>query len=52
MDLQENYLRAVLGFLGITDMRVVHSEGLAVGKEAVNPILSGSQSAVEALIAA
>ncbi len=52
MDFQENYLRAVLGFLGITDISFVHSEGLAMGEEAVNTALSGSRSAIEGLIAA
>lgn len=30
MDFQEPYLRAVLGFMGITDIRFVRAEGLAV----------------------
>ena len=52
MDFQENYLRAVLGFLGITDISFVRSEVLAMGEEAVNTALSGSRSAIEGLIAA
>lgn len=52
MDFHETYLRAVLGFLGITDISFVHSEGLAMGEEAVNTALAGSRSAIDDLIAA
>ena len=30
LDFQEPYLRAMLGFLGITDVTFVHAEGLAI----------------------
>ncbi|WP_332813792.1 FMN-dependent NADH-azoreductase [Ramlibacter sp.] len=33
MDHQESYLRAVFGFFGITDVRIVRAEGLAMGDE-------------------
>jgi FMN-dependent NADH-azoreductase len=33
MDYQETYLRAVLGFVGITDIEVVIIEGVAMGPE-------------------
>ena len=52
MDFHETYLRAVLGFLGITDVSFIHSEGLAMGEEAVNSALAGSRDAMQALIAA
>ncbi len=52
LDFHETYLRGVLGFLGITDVNFVHSEGLAMGEEAVNSALAGSRSAMDALIAA
>lgn len=52
MDFHETYLRAVLGFLGITDISFIHSEGLAMGEEAVNNALIGSRSAIDGLIAA
>ncbi len=52
MDFHETYLRAVLGFLGITDITFIHAEGLAMGDEAVNSALSGSRDAMNALIAA
>ena len=34
-DFQETYLRAVLGFLGITDVNVVQIEGVAMGEDAL-----------------
>lgn len=52
MDFHETYLRAVLGFLGITDISFVHSEGLAMGEEAVNTAMLGSRTAIDGLIAA
>ena len=52
MDFHETYLRAVLGFLGITDVSFVHSEGLAMGEEAVNNAMANSRSAIDGLIAA
>lgn len=36
LDFQEPYLRAVLGFIGLTDVTFVHLEGLAMGPEAAN----------------
>ena len=32
-DFQENYLRAVFGFLGVTDIEIVRAEGLAMGPD-------------------
>lgn len=52
MDFHETYLRAVLGFIGLTDLHFIHSEGLAMGEEAVNSAVAGSRNAMEALIAA
>lgn len=52
MDFHETYLRAVLGFLGITDITFIHSEGLAMGEDAVNTALAGSRAAIDGLIAA
>ena len=34
MDHQESYLKAVFGFLGITDLRIVRAEGLGMGEQA------------------
>jgi FMN-dependent NADH-azoreductase len=33
LDFQENYLRAVLGFLGITDIEFIRAEGVAMSAE-------------------
>ncbi len=52
MDFHETYLRAVFGFLGVTDITFIHSEGLAMGDDAVNAALAGSRSAIDGLIAA
>ncbi len=52
MDFHETYLRAVLGFIGLTDIHFIHSEGLAMGDEAVNSAVTGSRNAMDALIAA
>lgn len=35
MDYQEPYLRAILGFIGITDVETILIEGVAMGKEKV-----------------
>lgn len=52
MDFHETYLRAALGFLGLSDITFVHSEGLAMGDEAVNTAMTGSRNAIDSLIAA
>ena len=52
LDFHETYLRGVLGFLGITDITFVHTEGVAMGEQAVNSALANSRSAMDALIAA
>jgi FMN-dependent NADH-azoreductase len=36
LDFQEPYLRAALGFIGLSDVTFVHLEGLAMGPEAAN----------------
>jgi FMN-dependent NADH-azoreductase len=48
-DFQEPYLRAVLGFLGMTDVTFVHFEGLAMGPEAANANRSKALAHVERL---
>jgi len=52
MDFHETYLRAALGFLGLSEITFVHSEGLAMGDEAVNTAMTGSRIAIDSLIAA
>jgi FMN-dependent NADH-azoreductase len=36
MDFQEDYLRSVLGFIGLTDVSFVRAEGVMMGEEAAN----------------
>ena len=42
MDFQEPYLRTVLGFIGLTDVTFVRSEGGHVVEEPVNEVVEGS----------
>ncbi len=43
MEHQESYLQTVLGFIGITDVRFVRAEGLAMGEEALAKALSAAR---------
>lgn len=52
MDFHETYLRGALGFLGITDVTFVHTEGVAMGDDAANKALANSRNAMDALLAA
>jgi len=33
LDFQESYLKLILGFMGVTDVRIIRAEGLAMGPE-------------------
>jgi FMN-dependent NADH-azoreductase len=48
-DFQEPYLRALLGFLGLTDVTFVHFEGLAMGPEAARANRGKALAEVERL---
>jgi FMN-dependent NADH-azoreductase len=48
-DFQEPYLRAVLAFVGLTDVTFVHFEGLAMGPEAANANRTKALAAIEHL---
>ena len=52
MDFHETYLRAVLGFIGLTDITFVHTEGVALGEAAVGNALTQTRSAITELAAA
>lgn len=52
MDHQESYLRTVFGFFGITDIRFVRAEGLAMGEEAKAKALAAAEADVVAHVAA
>ena len=46
MDFQENYLRAVFGFLGVTDIEFVRAEGIAFGPEQREAALNSAFNAI------
>jgi FMN-dependent NADH-azoreductase len=48
---QESYLRAVFGFLGITDVTFVHAEGVALGAEAREKAINAARGEVTRLAA-
>lgn len=52
MDFHETYLRGVLGFLGLTDITFIHSEGLGMGEAAVTKALAQTRTAINELVAA
>jgi FMN-dependent NADH-azoreductase len=49
LDFQEPYLRAVLGFLGLTDVTFVHLEGLSMGPAAADANRGKALAAIERL---
>ena len=51
-DTQVPYLKMVLGFLGMTDVRFVYAEGLAMGEQAEARALEGAEAQIEAALAA
>ena len=52
MDFHETYLRGVLGFLGLTDITFIHSEGLGMGEAAVEKALSQTRATINGLATA
>jgi FMN-dependent NADH-azoreductase len=48
MDHQESYLRAVFGFFGITDVRFVRAEGMAMGDAAKAAGLASAEADIHA----
>jgi FMN-dependent NADH-azoreductase len=49
-DFQEPYLRAALGFLGLTDVTFIHVEGLAMGPDAAVSAHTRARSAITGLL--
>ena len=47
----ETYLKAALGFLGLTDVTVIRAEGLALGDESKNAAIATAKAQVAALAA-
>jgi FMN-dependent NADH-azoreductase len=50
-DHQEGYLKLVFGFFGITDVRFVRAEGLAMGDEARARALAEAEAHIRAVTA-
>jgi FMN-dependent NADH-azoreductase len=51
MDFHETYLRGVLGFIGLTDVTFIHTEGLAMGEEAASSAIAQTRSAIDTIVA-
>jgi FMN-dependent NADH-azoreductase len=51
MDFQEPYLRAALGFIGISDVEFVRAEGIAVGDEQKAAALKSARNSIGTLVA-
>lgn len=51
MDFHETYLRGMLGFIGLTDVTFVHTEGLALGQESAETAVSRTRQAIDTLVA-
>ena len=47
MEHQESYLKVVFGFFGVTDVRIVRAEGLAMGDAPKEAALSAARAEVE-----
>jgi FMN-dependent NADH-azoreductase len=50
LDFHEPYLRAVLGFIGLTDVSFVHAEGQAIGPEVAAENLAAARDHAKALV--
>jgi FMN-dependent NADH-azoreductase len=50
MDFHETYLRGVLGFIGLTDITFIHTEGLAMGEQAVSDALMHTRAEIAELV--
>lgn len=51
-DTQVEYLKTVLGFLGMTDLRFIYAEGLAMGPESEQNGLASAQAQIDEVLAA
>ena len=50
MDFQEPYLRAMLGFLGLTDVTFIHAEGQGISAESASDGLSRAHTRIAELV--
>jgi FMN-dependent NADH-azoreductase len=49
-DFQTPYLRAIFGFIGITEIEFIHAEGLNMNDESRSLSITNAQSAIQAMI--
>ena len=49
MEHQESYLQTVFGFLGVTDVRIVRAEGLAMGDLPRTQAIADATASIKAL---
>ncbi|MBS0467897.1 MAG: FMN-dependent NADH-azoreductase [Proteobacteria bacterium] len=52
MEHQESYLQTVLGFFGVTDVRFVRAEGVAMGEDAKSQALDAATAAIQSEVKA
>jgi FMN-dependent NADH-azoreductase len=50
-DFQEPYLRAIFGFIGITEIKFIHAEGLNLGEDSRTEGLANARTAIEEAVA-
>ncbi|HEX4798436.1 MAG TPA: FMN-dependent NADH-azoreductase [Burkholderiales bacterium] len=50
LDFQESYLRAVLGFIGITNVHVVRVEGVGMGEQALKNAMASAKAQTEEVV--
>jgi FMN-dependent NADH-azoreductase len=50
LDFQESYLRAVLGFIGITNVHVVRVEGVGMGEQALKNAMASANAQSEKVV--
>ncbi len=49
-DFQEPYLRAIFGFMGVTDITFIHAQGVNMGDEARKNAMTSAREELEALV--
>lgn len=52
MNFHATYLKAVLGFIGLTDITFVHTEGVAMGEDAANQAVTRTRNTITELLVA
>ncbi len=50
-DYQESYLRAIFGYMGLTDLTFIHADNLNAGDEARNKSLDAVHEAIAQAVA-